>query len=156
MVGDGSTLSNLPAYQEAPVAHNPEKVMQFVKDELKKTPEIATSDLFEKAKDFDAGVKQLTLRQFNARFPLQVKRKQSLAQGGGRRKASSGKSSSDGATRRTSGRRRTKRSVRRDDVRKVFLKFAAELTEAEERRELVRVLASVDDHVDEVMEAAGR
>ena len=133
------------------MATNPEKVMAFVRSELSKTPDIATADLFEKAKEVDEGVKQLTLRQFNARFPLQVKRKESLAKGGGRRKAASGSS------RRTGGSRKSRKATaRRDDMREVFLKFAADLSDAEERSELVRVLAGVDRYVDEALTAAGR
>ncbi|TVP74951.1 MAG: hypothetical protein EA352_09385 [Gemmatimonadales bacterium] len=133
------------------MATDPDKVMAFVKEQLKKTPDIATTELFEKAKEVDEGVKQLSLRQFNARFPLQIKRQESLAKGGGRR----GPSPSTG--RRSGSRRRTsKDTTRREAMRDVLLQFAADLSDAEERRDLVRVLANVDKYVDGAMKAAGR
>jgi len=125
------------------MAKNEAKVMEFVKKELKKNPDASTTDLYAKAKGVDSGIADLTLRQFNARFPLQVKRQQSLSQGGGRRR---------GASRRT---RRTAQN-RRDAVRETFLRFAADLSAADERKDLVRVLAQVDGYVDDAMKAAGR
>ena len=123
------------------MAKNEEKVMQFVKAELEKNPDASTNELFEKAKSVDAGVKQLSLRQFNARFPLQIKRKASLAKGGGRR--------------RSGGTRRSKRQ-RRDNMRELLMRFASDLSAADERKDLVQILARVDDYVDDAMKIAGR
>jgi hypothetical protein len=69
------------------MAKNEERVMQFVEAELERNPETGTSELFEKAKKVDAGLQKLSLRQFNARYPLQVKRKKSLAEPGRKRKS---------------------------------------------------------------------
>ncbi len=132
------------------MAKNEERVMQFVEAELERNPEIGTSELFEKAKKVDAGLQKLSLRQFNARFPLQVKRKKSLAQPGQKRKS---------RTRSSGGARGTGRKgpqARRDSMRDVFLRFASDLAGAEERKDVVRVLASVDGYVDEALKAAGR
>ncbi|TVP57429.1 MAG: hypothetical protein EA351_05870 [Gemmatimonadales bacterium] len=133
---------NHPSFEDAPMAKNEEKVMEFVKSELKKNPSASTTELFEKAKKVDSGVNQLSLRQFNARFPLQIKRKESLAKGGGRRRTS----------------RRTRRSSRerRENMRDLLMRFASDLSAAEERKDLVQILAKVDDYVDDAMKIAGR
>lgn len=126
------------------MAKNEQKVMQFVEKELEANSDITTSELHEKAKKMDSGVAKLSLRQFNARFPLQVKRKKSLATGGGRRKRRS-----------TRGRRRTA-DLNRDAVRDVLLQFASDLSAAEERKDVVQVVARVDKYVDQVLKAAAK
>ncbi|MEJ2538386.1 MAG: hypothetical protein P8188_00155 [Gemmatimonadota bacterium] len=115
--------------------------MSYVESELKKSPDISTNELFDKAKKEFPSAKKLTVRQFHARYPLQVKRRMSLAKGGGRRK---------------SPRKRVRRTARRESVRAALLRFATDLTAAEERRDLVKVLADVDRYVDEVLEATKR
>ena len=132
------------------MAKNEERVMQFVEAELERNPEVATSDLFEKAKKVDTGLSKLSLRQFNARFPLQVKRKKSLATPGkASRKGGARKGTPRGGARRAS-------QDRRDAMREVFLRFASDLAGAEERKDVVRVLAGVEAYVDEGLKAAGR
>ncbi len=128
------------------MAKNEEKVMEFVKKELEANPEVTTSELHERAKKVDSGVSKLSLRQFNARFPLQIKRKKSLSGAGGRKRRRR-------KTARTRGRQAT--ANQRDAVRDAFLRFAADLSAAEERKELVRVIAQVDQYVDDVMSAVG-
>ncbi len=132
------------------MAKNEERVMQFVEAELERNPETGTSELFEKAKKVDAGLQKLSLRQFNARYPLQVKRKKSLAEPGRKRKS---RARAAGGTR---GGTRRAPQARRDAMRDVFLRFASDLAGAEERKDVVRVLASVDGYVDEALKAAGR
>jgi len=125
------------------MAESEEKVMRFVEETLEKDPQIETSELFERAKKVDSGVENLSLRQFNARFPLQIKRRKSMAD----------------PNRRQRPRRRRRRSQAaaaegREAVRQVFLRFASDLSAAEERKELVGVIAKVDNYVDEAMQAA--
>lgn len=122
-----------------------EKVMKFVEDLLKKTPDIQNSELFDRAKKAHSSMRKLSPRQFNARYPLQVKRRRALAvrgAGGGRKKAPS------------PGRRRLTPippGDPRDVVRHVLLQFATDITAAEERKDLVKVLAGVDFYVDQVL-----
>lgn len=129
------------------MAQPDEKLMEFVEAEMKKEPDISSKALFEKARKSIQAAKTLTIREFHARYPLQVKRKASLAAGGGRRRRKKPQS------RATS--RRNNSATRRDEVRAALLKFASDLSAAEERKDLVRVLAQVDDYVDEVLKAAG-
>jgi hypothetical protein len=55
-------------------ATNP-KVMAMIEAELAKDPSISNEALLQKAKKVDRSVGQLSARQFNARYPLQVKRR---------------------------------------------------------------------------------
>lgn len=63
--------------------------MEFVREELAVDPHRGSAEIYEKAKEVDPGVVKLTLRQFNASFRLQVKRRQALERsskrGNGRR-----------------------------------------------------------------------
>ncbi len=127
------------------VAETNDKVMEFVKKELQKTPSIEVKDLFEKTKTAHPEVRDLDLRQFNARYPLQIKRRKSGKRGG--RKS---------PTRRRRGTRRAQEQERREAVRSTFLSFATDLTAAEDKQDLVKVLAGVDRYVDDVLKAAGR
>lgn len=124
------------------MAKTDEKVMELVESELKKNPDASTDELFEKAKKVSSSIGKLSLRQFNARYPLQVKRRKSQSAGrktrrrrtGSRRKAPAGDSA-------------------RQAVRESFLSFASDLTAAQERKDLVKVLANVDRYVDQVLKA---
>jgi len=130
-----------------PVAQSDEKLMAFVRSEMEKNPEISTTDLFEKAKASVAAAKELTMRQFHARYPLQVKRQASLAAGGGKRR------------RRRAARRKGKDAAKagnaaRDAVRGALLKFASDLTAAEERKDLVHVVVHPGQDLHQVLKAA--
>ena len=114
---------------------------------MAKDPSVASKELFEKAKESFPAARELNIREFHARYPLQVKRKASLAAGGGKRKR----------RRKSSGGRKTGETAahaNRDAVRTALLKFASDLSAAEERKDLVKVLARVDSYVDEVLKAA--
>jgi len=126
------------------MAKNEQKVMEFVEKELASNPDVSTTELFEKAKKVDVGVGKLSLRQFNARFPLQIKRRKSLA--------SPSRSTRRGPSRRS----RQKQGEQQTAVREVFLRFASDLTSAEDRKDLVAVLAKMDGYVADAMKAAGR
>lgn len=127
------------------MAKTDDKVMAVVEEELKKDPDASVQDLYEKAKSMNSAIGKLTLRQFNARYPLQVKRRMSAkAPGKGKRQRTTrkrGRAAADGGN--------------RDRVRQTLLRFAGDVAGAEERKELVQVLSNVDRYVDEVLKAAG-
>lgn len=138
--------------RENSVAEVDEKVMSFVEKVLDQDPDIQLEDLFQRAKDRNASVADLSRRQFNARYPLQVKRRRSQAMRG---KGGTGKKKAKGAAKpRNRGTERSQGS--REAVRQVFLQFATDITGAEERKELVRVLADVDRYVDKALKGAAR
>lgn len=125
------------------------KVMEMIEGEIKKNPDISNPDLFEKAKSIDKSVAQLSARQFNAMYPLQVKRAlKPTKRSGGRKKArprkaapapSRGRAATDG----------------RDQVRKVLLDLAKDVANAQGKGDVVDVIAGIDRYVDRVLKAAG-
>jgi hypothetical protein len=121
-------------------------VMEFVERELKANPDVKTSELFERARSVDSSVASLSARQFNALYPLQIKRRQKLESGEGR------------AGGRRMGGRRSRRSQEEQfqAVRKVMVRFASDLSGAEEMKDLVDIMANLDKYVSDVLKAAGR
>ena len=132
------------------MAKTDEKVMAFVRETLDKSPKIKLDELFDRAREVSAGVAELGKREFNARYPLQVKRRLALAsrpKGSGRKGAAGGSRSRRAAA--------AKAEASRMAVREVFLRFATDLAGAEERKDLVKVVAGVDRYVDDVLKGVG-
>jgi hypothetical protein len=71
------------------------RIMDMVRREIDKNPSIPSEQLYEMAKKSDSSIGGLSVRQFHARYPLQVKRAAANA-----RKARRG-----GAAKKTAGRR---------------------------------------------------
>lgn len=146
------------------------KVMEMVEKALEKEPDVGSSDLFDRVKEKHPGVADLSVRQFHARYPLQVKRRKAAAAA-----AASGSSPArkKSAPKRSPARRkpaaetaprpprtRTRRAAAasnertaRDAVRAVILEFATELASAEAKADVVKVLAGADQYVDQVISA---
>lgn len=154
------------------------EVMEFVEKTLAAQPDIPAGELYSAAQQVAPSVGELDRRQFNARYVLQVKRRRAAAAGGvAARGARRPRATSDGEVRKSRGvrgskartaplngaakapvRRRSRKGAgaeARDGVRQVLLSFASALVSAEERKELVAVLAGVDGYVDRALEAAG-
>lgn len=117
-----------------------DKVMALVEKRLAKDPNAETSDLYESAKEVDPAVGDLTLRQFHARYPLQVKRRAAAARGGTRRRG----------RRPRSRARRQEEALDRSAVRKSLLRFAQDISAAEGKAEVIDVLANLDRYVEEI------
>ena len=133
------------------------KVMQMVETELKKNPEMTNKELLEKAKSIDKGVDKLTARQFNATYPLQVKRamkpsRRRAAKKGGKAGGRRARKSARPAAAR--GRSAAAGAGDRDQVRKVLVELARDVAQGD-RGALVQVVAGIDRYVDRVMKAAG-
>jgi len=128
------------------------KVMEMVRDELEKNPDVSNPELFEKAKGIDKNVSKLSARQFNATYPLQVKRstkprkRATSRKGGGTRKAASKPRSQSPAPAANGG---------RDKVRKLLLELARDIANAQGKGDVVDVVAGIDRYVDRVVKAAG-
>ncbi|MGK7312630.1 MAG: hypothetical protein ACN0LA_10380 [Candidatus Longimicrobiales bacterium M2_2A_002] len=116
------------------------KVMEMIEGEIKENPDISNPELFEKAKAMDKGVSKLSPRQFNAMYPLQVKR--AMKPSRPKRKRST----------RRSGRRA---DGKREDVREVLLSLARDVANAQGKGDVVDVVAGIDGYVDRVLKAAG-
>ena len=107
-----------------------ERVMSMVRDEIKRHPEITSQELFEKAKKLERGVRSLSARQFNATYPLQVRRTM--------------------APRRPRG-PGARGSAGKERVRSILLEFARTIAGAEDPGELVDVIGNLDRWVDRVV-----
>jgi hypothetical protein len=139
------------------VAERNEKVMEMVVRELDRDPSIGLESLYGRAKDIDPSVSELSLRQFHARYPLQVKRSRSRGVAKKQKAATTKKRAAAGDKSTGSPVRKQRRSrgeapaagaeFDREKVRQLFLEFASEFAEAETRKEIVRVLSSVDSYV---------
>lgn len=125
-----------------------EKVMDLVERELKKDPKASTTELYEKARRVSRTVSRLSIRQFHAKYPLQVKRRHS----GKKPKRPSPKKKSPKPATRAKG----VPEVDRAAIRDALLSFARELTAAEGKAQLIDVLSGVDKHVEKVLKAARR
>lgn len=149
------------------MADNKDKILAMVEAALKKNPAATTEELQNQVKRRYPSVGPLTKRQFNARYVLQIKRRKP-----GAKKVTAAKAAPKKTTRRRApalkkpGRpRRTRKAaapapapagapaVDRDEVRQQFLRFASDIAAAESRKDLVKVLASVDKYVDAVAKA---
>ncbi len=71
------------------IDRNPD-VMEMVERELRENPDVSNEDLKPKAEEIDEEIEDLSARQFNARYPLQVKRKMASDGGGSEAAPSSG------------------------------------------------------------------
>lgn len=124
-------------------------VMAMVRSELEKDPDAENRDLFEKAKGIDDSIGDLTLRQFHARYPLQVKRQK--AQKANRQKKKKK------AKRSRGGRKAAKGSggsgVDRERIRRTLLDFAKDVSAASGKADMIDLITNVDRYVDEVVKA---
>lgn len=111
------------------------EVMEMVREQLGRRSPPSVPALYGRAVRIDPSIRELSLRQFNARFPLQVRREKA------RRRASA-----DG--------RRQRVAVDRDAVREVLLRFAREVAAADGTAAVIDTLTHVDSYVDEIMTAA--
>jgi len=130
-----------------------EKAMKFVEETLKKSPMIELDELFQRTKKVSSPIRRLSKRQFNARYPLQVKRRRALA---ARARSTGKKKAAPLPNGRKPRKPRVQSSETRDVVRQVLLQFAADIAAAEERKDLVKVVAGVDRYVDRVLKETAR
>lgn len=127
-----------------------EKVMEMVRKELEANPDAENKDLYEKAREIDASIDDLSLRQFHARYPLQVKRKRAA-----KRRSKKAKARKGGAGRaaRQKPEKAAAKAVDRETVRSTLLRFARDVSAAEGKAEMIDLLSKVDDYVDDVVGA---
>jgi len=152
-----------------------DRVMAMIEKEIAANPDISNEDLRAKAEKVDSSVSRMSARQFNATYPLQVKRRMRPRRA---RKASKGAkrggNQANGGARKAgrpagTGRKRgrppksataggaggsTGRGDARDRVRGVLVAFARDLASSDGAG-LVDVIAGVDSYVDRVMKATG-
>lgn len=124
------------------MADRDQKVMAMVERRVKKNPDVSNQELYGKATEINSDIGKLTLRQFHARYPLQVKRK--IAMGG------ETKLKKKQAAR---GKKEAKAQPDREAVRKVLLALVKDVAGAN-KGEIVDVVAGIDEYVDKVLKKA--
>lgn len=139
-----------------------DKVMAYVERELAKNPDVSNDELQAGAAKIDSSVKQLTTRQFHAKYPLQVKRRKGKGAGAKKRTTAKKTSRKKSTTRKkAASKSRSRASTRsadgdgrdREAVRKVMMRFAKDLTLADNQAETIEVLAKLDRYVGDVLKA---
>lgn len=139
------------------------KVMELVQAEIRKNKDISNKELFDKATALDKSIGKLSARQFNARYPLQVKRTMAPKKKGtrkaasarGRKAAAGGRKRGEAATKSRAGGRSQDQGRGRDRIRNVMLDLAREVANAHEKGDVIDIVAGIDRYVDRVLKAAG-
>jgi hypothetical protein len=155
------------------MAERNEQLLEWVRQELDRQPDLGSGKLFEMARERDDSLADSTLPQFHARYVLPIKRERAAERGGGTAKEGGGKARRRTARKpkrgaqaaaveaeapkprrsRTTGKRGAAGDGSRESIRAVFLEFAREFAEADSRTQIVQVLSRVDEYVDRVMES---
>lgn len=139
------------------------KVMELVQAEIRKNKDISNKELFDRATALDKSIGKLSARQFNARYPLQVKRSMApkkkvtrkAASARGRKAAAGGPKRGAAATKSRAGGRSQDQGRGRDQIRNVMLDLAREVANAQGKGDVIDVVAGIDRYVDRVLKAAG-
>lgn len=113
------------------VADRSRAVMEVVEDAISENPDISVEALQARAAEVDPSVSDLSPRSFNARYPLQVRR----------RLSQEGSTSSEDST----------FNGTRSDIRAALLDFARDVVSAGDRGEVIEVVNNVDDYVGRIM-----
>lgn len=117
------------------------KVREMVEAALRENPETPSSELFERAKKLDRSVSSMSVRQFHASYPLQVRRRLAAER-----------------PRRSRSPRRVQRrpvSDQRAILRAALLDFGRAIAAAESKAELVDALIGADTYVDRITRELG-
>jgi hypothetical protein len=117
-----------------------EKVTNMVRRELKKPDPVDNEALYEKAVKISPDIQDINMRQFHARYTLQVKREMSSAD----------------PNREKKPRKPRKRKVapeqyeQRERLRTAFLAFGKELVDAD-KKQVYDVIHRIDHFIDQAM-----
>lgn len=117
------------------MATGSDRVLEMVKAEIEKDPGVRTQELFDRAKKLDKSVAGMSIRQFHARYPLQVKRMRAAG--------------------RPRPRRRPRKQADRGAVRGVLLELAKDVMSAQQKSQVVELIGGLDTYVDRAIKAAG-
>ncbi len=131
-----------------------DKVMQLIERELKKNPKATAKELQQKAKAVSASVGKLSVRQFHAKYPLQVRRK--LAPKKPRKAApKKPRRAAPKRPRRAAPKARAARGqVNREAIRNTLMTFAQDVSAAQGKSETIAVLGKLDNYIDAIVRAA--
>lgn len=124
-------------------APNKDRILRMVRRQLERRNPPDTAALYGRAARIDESVRDLDLRQFNARFVLPVRREMKRTEEGEEKE---GAPAAEGAPRA--------RDDAREEVRKVFLKLARDVAAADDA-ELVVLIEGLARYEDAILGAAG-
>ncbi len=136
-----------------------DKVMQLIEKELKKNPKATAKELQQKAKAVSEAVGKLSVRQFHAKYPLQVRRKLALkkprraAPKKPRRAAPKARAAPKKPRRAAPKARAARGQVDREAIRKTLMTFAKDVSAAEGKSETIAVLGKLDNYIDAIIRA---
>lgn len=156
-----STFSDLGEEQksEAPLSDETEReILEMVERQLDRPNPPDTTVLYRRAMHFiDRDVRHLSLQQFNAKFPLQVKRRRAKERADARTSRSSrGPRTGEAAaapTGRSDGREgRSGKERLRERLRCAMIDYAKRVAGAEGRGELVEAVPRVEEYVERALE----
>lgn len=112
----------------------------MIRRQLRRRTPPGTASLYGRAVRIDGSVRELSLRQFNAKYVLRVKRELSRRDAGADRQAAPSTAAPIGTSERV-----------RSSVRTMLLQFAREVLMAD-RTEVIRVIDDIGTYVDRIME----
>lgn len=119
-----------------------EEILEMVREQLRRSNPPGTEALYGRAARIDDGVKELSLRQFNARFPLRVRREMARAE----------TAEEEEATPETAG--DEAHETDREAIRSVLLEFARAVAETPRGPAFVDLISSdVQTYVERIEDA---
>lgn len=124
-------------------SENREKILSMVRQQLQRTNPPPTEALYGRAARIDESIRDLTLRQFHAGYPLQVRREMARAEKEPAAEDDHEKGRSE---------RRLGQDSDRAALRQVFHDFAADVVSARSTAELIDLLdGGLDTYVERVI-----
>ncbi len=141
-------------------AKTSDKVMQFIEKELKINPKATAKELQQKAKAVSEAVGKLSVRQFHAKYPLQVRRRlapkkpRRAAPKKPRRAAPKARAAAKKPRRAAPKARAARGQANREAVRNTLMTFAQDLSAAQGKSETIAVLRKLDNYIDAIIRAA--
>lgn len=138
-----------------------ETVMQFMEQELKKDPRVKNADLFAGACEIDPSIADLSRQQFHGKYRLQAGHRLAKA-AAGTRTATAPKAPAATEPEAPAAEQVPAAAVApagtgdRAAVRALLLDFAREFAVAGSQAETIEVIARLDAHAADIMEAAQR
>lgn len=123
------------------------KVMEMCQAELAKNPDISNDELLKKAIKIDKTIEKLSPRQWNARYPLQVKRAMTDDGDGTKKQRKSGG--------RPKGSKNKKKHVEqlRGPLTEEFQDVIRIAATAEDQGQIINLIYSLPDRVEKILSA---
>lgn len=122
-----------------------EKILEMVREQLERPNPPGTEALYGRAARIDSSIRELSLRQFNARYPLRVRREMA-------RVSDESEKSPQGAQQRVQEVAKSDEAIRRG-LRAMFHDLAAEVAGAEAEPELIDFIEErLEGYVDRTLD----